>query len=64
MAPSNALVIHMEEKLLPKEKNKVSRAPEGIGRVGLLLENKYNMGEVVWERANMLKREKGDCIDF
>lgn len=60
MAPSNALMIHMEEKLLPKEKNKVSRAPEGIGKVGLPLANKYNMGEkgeVVWGEINMLKRD-------
>lgn len=32
MAPSNALMIHVEEKLLPKEKNKVSRAPNRSGQ--------------------------------
>lgn len=57
-------MIHMEEKLLPKEKNKVSRAPERIGKAGLPLANIYDMGEVVWGKANMLKREKGDYIDF
>lgn len=67
MAPSNALVIHMEEKLLPKEKNKVSRAPERIGKAGLPLANIYDMGEegeVAWGKANMLNRDKGDYIDF
>lgn len=34
MAPSNTLVSHMEEKLLPKEKNKVSRALDRIGKAG------------------------------
>lgn len=59
-------MVHMEEKLLPKEKNKVSRAPEGIGKAGLPLANKYNMEEekVVWGEANMLKREKWGYIDF
>lgn len=30
MAPSNTLMIHMDEKLLPKEKNKVSKALDRI----------------------------------
>lgn len=60
-------MVHMEEKLLPKEKNKVSGAPEGIGKAGLPLANKCNMGEegeVVWRKANMLKRDKGSYIDI
>ena len=64
MAPSNALMMHVEEKPLPKEKNKVSRAPERIGKAGLPLANIYDMGEVVWGKANILKRDKGDYIDF
>lgn len=67
MAPSNALMVHMEEKLLPKEKNKVSGAPEGVGKAGLPPANKYNMGEgreVVWGKTNVLKRDKESYIDF
>lgn len=57
-------MIHMEEKLLPKEKNKVSRALERIGKAGLPLASKYDMGEVAWGKATMLKRDKGDYTGF
>lgn len=74
MAPSNTIMIHMEEKLLPKEKNKVSRALDGIGKAGLrsmgccyqlnTTWEKIRREKVVWGKADRLKRDKGDYLDF
>ncbi|KAL9825452.1 LOW QUALITY PROTEIN: transcription factor HES-5-like [Geothlypis trichas] len=67
MAPSNALVIHMEEKLLPKEKNKLrkpvvekmrrDRINSSIEQLKLLLEKEFQR-----HQPNS-KLEKADILE-